>query len=388
VEFSKCLGIAEVEARLRAGQLTSAILCDLGVAGVDRDLVSLAQRHNAVVIAVSSAQYGGHSVAMGAHGELPSDFTTHDLLAMLQAVAAPVTDRIPASVASIVADRPPSSFEGELVAVCARGGAGASIVSMALTQGIAGGRDSWGSVALVDWTLNGDQATYHDSPDVIPATQELVEAHRHGCPQRSEGMSMLRCLPDRGYSLLLGLRQRRDWTTLTPTTVAATCDSLRRWFRWTIADVTAEFEGEAATGSFDVEDRHCLARTAVANASVTVAVGTPTLKGIRDLVRLIDDLVDGGCDPARVLPVINHAPRQRHLRSEITTALGTLGSTPAGTSPAFFGTKRTLESILRCSDPLPPSWCDPLASAVRGVFSEVGPLVGEQLPVAVGTATR
>ncbi len=385
LEFSKCLGVAEVEARLRAGQQVSAVLCDLGVSGVDRDLVALAKRHDAVVIAVGPPAGAVSGAALGAHADLLPTFSTVELLSTLQRVATPVSERQAPSVSSIGAERPAAVFAGHLVAVCARGGAGSSIVAMALAQALATERDSFGNVALVDWALSGDQGTYHDSPDVIPAVQELVEAHRMGTPTRAEGTALLRCVADRGYSLLLGLRQRHDWMALTPAAIEATCDSLRRWYRWTVADITAEFDDESTTGSFDIEERNGLARTAISHASMTLAVGSPTLKGLRDLVRLIDDLVRAGCDPLRILPVVNNAPRQRHLRSELTVALGTLGGTPSGLSPIFIGTRRNLESIIRCADPLPRSFAADIAQATLALCAELGPILESQDPVSVNS---
>src|SRR5690606_22897706 len=100
----------------------------------------------------------------------------------------------------------------------------------------------------------------------------------------------------RGYDLLLGLRRHRDWTALRPRAAALAVEGLRQTYRFVIADVDPDLEGERSTGSLDIEERNALARTTVGDADLVVVVGTPEMKGIHSLVRIVREVVDHGVD--------------------------------------------------------------------------------------------
>ena len=74
-----------------------------------------------------------------------------------------------------------------------------------------------------------------------------------------------------------------------------------------VADVTGDVEGEAEGGSADVEERNHLARSAVLNSSVVVAVGAPGMKGVHSLA--VAGAIVGrrrrgpGADPAGHQPI-------------------------------------------------------------------------------------
>ena len=331
IEFVKCVSTAELRARIRSGITISAALVDASVSGVDRDLVSVANDAGVAVIVIADPRVTRDWRALG---------------------AAAVPESIPAG------------FAGNVVVVAGRGGAGASVVAMGIAQGLAVGDPS---VCLADWTLNGDLATYHDAQDVIPALPELVDAHRLAAPPRSVVDAMLHDVDARGYALLLGVRRTRDWAAIRPAAARAALSGLTSSFRWTVCDITADLESEADTGSVDIEDRHALAHVALEAAELVVTVGLPTLKGVRDLIVLIGDLVDAGVPSERIQVVVNRAPRSARARAEITAALADLSPHPPDRSPVFIPERRGLELVHRCGDRLPDQLTVPLARAVRSL---------------------
>jgi hypothetical protein len=374
IEFVRCVSVSEVIGRIRGGARASAVLVDATAPGVDRELSACCERNDVALVRVGDPRPGQQ--AGGADGAvLPPSFGVDELLTTLQSVARPVRWRTLMHATALTEDPTPRSdvaYRGRLTAVCGRGGAGASVTAMAIAQHLAADDVGSGSVLLADLARNGDLGCYHDAPDVVPALQELVDLHRHGTAGRSAVESMLHDVPERGYSLLLGLRRSHDWVALAPAAIEATLASLRSSFRHVVADVTADFEDEALTGSVDVEERNALARLTVVEADTVVAVGRDGVKGIRDLVRLLDDLVAAGAHPERIVPVVTRAPRDRAGRAEIARALGDLCASPPDVSPVFVPTLRRLEAHLRCADPLPAALCRPAGRAVFAL-GEVAP---------------
>ncbi len=371
IEFVRCVSVDEVIGRIRAGARASAVLVDATAPGVDRELAACCQRNDVALVRVSDPRRGRGNDAGGADGPLlPPSFGVDELLATLSAVARPVRWRTISHAADLAepATAPgDATYRGRLTVVCGRSGAGASVTAMALAQHLAGEDVDSGSVVLADLSRNGDQGCYHDAPDVVPALQELVELHRHGTATRSAVEQMLHSVPERGYSLLLGLRRPHDWVALHPSAIEAAIASLRASFRHVVADVTADFEGEDLTGSVDVEERNALARIAVAQADTVVAVGVDGLKGTRDLVRLLDDLAALHVPPSRILPVVTRAPRDRAGRAAATKAIAELCSSPPDASAVFLPAHRRIEAHLRCADPLPLALTRPIGRAVQAV---------------------
>ena len=182
---------------------------------------------------------------------------------------------------------------------------------MALTQGLSNDPRYAGMVALADLSLDADLALLHDARDIFPGVQELVEAHRAGHPSPEEIRRLTFAIANRNYYLLLGLRRHRDWAALRPRAFEASIDGLRRTFRMVVADTDPDLEGEDQCGSYEVEERNLMARTAVMQADVVIAVGVPGVKGLHGLVRTVNDLRDHGVPAARILPVINACQPQR-----------------------------------------------------------------------------
>lgn len=379
IDFVKCVSAAEVRARMDATTGLSAILLDGAGHGVDRDLIASGRDRSVAVIVVDrDATSTRDWLSLGAAAVLDTDFDAAQLTATLRATAAPI--RAEASVARLQPVAAASAFAAPLIAVTGVRGAGASTIAIATAQGLAGRPDGTGSVLLADFALDAIHSTYHDSPDVAPAVQELVEAHRGGDPDRQTVRSFTFEVDRRGYSLLLGLRRQRDWTALPSRAVDAMIESLRSTFRWVVADCTPEFDGDDETGSVDLEERNHLARRCVATASAVVVVGSPQLRGIRQLVRLIDELGDAGVDPQRILPVINAAPRSPAARAHLSSTVASLVSTAPQMSCVHLPMRRSVESAHRDVNPLPAALVAPLTAAVSHVVDHGGPRAAEVDP--------
>lgn len=365
-EFVKCVSAEELRARLASGRRHSAVLVDATAPAFDRDLVDAARAAATPVVVVRSArgpEFG--LIDLGVAAELAADFGPDELLDVLARHCRPVGrgDRAPAPLG----DPPGPLWLSQLFTVCGPGGTGASTLAIALAQGLAADARYGAQVLLADLARRADQAMLHDSPDVGPGVQELVEAHRLQRPGPDEVVRTTFEVPARGYRLLLGLRQPEAWSALRPRAVDAALTGLRRSFRAVVADVTGDFEGEADGGSIEVEERNHLARSAALGATVTVVVGAPGLKGTHSLAALVRQLCRAGADPARIVAVVNRSPRHPGARAESSRALGSLleGS---GISLAFAGPvhipERRLDDCLRHGTPLPGAVVEPLRRAV------------------------
>lgn len=370
-EFVKCLSAEEVGARLASGRAFSAFVADAGLPAVDRDLIARAAAAGCAVLVVDDRRVVRDWAALGAAKVLPADFGRDDLLHALSAHARMV-QRTHARTDELAARPVPSGWRGTVVAVTGPGGTGTSTVAMALAQALGDDVRNAGMVLLADLRLHAELAMLHDTGDICPGVQELVEAHRAGQPPAEDIRGLVVEPPGRPYHLLLGLRRSRFWPTLRPQAFASAFDSLERTFRAVVCDVDADLEGEDDAGSLDVEERNIMARTAVSHAAAVLAVGLPSMKGLHALVRVIDALVGFGVPGERILPVLNRAPRPVRARASLTAALAELtapvlpGDPPGLPSPLFLPDRR-LEDDLRDARRLPPAIAAPLAAAVTAV---------------------
>ena len=381
LEFVKCVSLEELRVRLASGRAFSAVLVDAGVPGVDRDLADRARAAGCAVLVVDDGRARRDWAALGASALLPAVLSRGDLAGALADHAAPISRG--EATALPTDDDAAGGWRGDLVAVTGARGAGASTVAMAVAQSLAADARHAGLVVLADLALDADQALLHDSGDVVPGVQELVDAHRAGTPSFDEVRSLTWDVPGRGYSLLLGLRRHRDWAALRPRAVESAIDGLRRAYRIVVADVDPDVEGEDQCGSADVEDRNVLTRTAVTRAGAVVVVGLPTVKGMHSLVRVLDGVRDVGVDADRILTVMNRAPRNPRSRAEITRALAELTSARLA-SPLFLPERRRLDDLVRDGERLPSSLCAPLGGAVAAVLeAPTLDLTDDKEPVAV-----
>ena len=380
-EFLKCLSAEEVRVRLAGGRPHSAVLLDGGLPSVDRDLLADVADAGCAAVVVEEGRTARDWRGLGAAAVLPADFDRAALVEALGSAAAMVGD------VRLFADdeRPAPAGEplGRLAVVCGPGGTGASTTAAALAQGL-GARGV--SVVLADLALRAEQAMLHDVRDVVPGIQELVDAHRSGTPSAEDVRALTFAVVERRYALLLGLRQARSWAVLRPRALTAALDSLRTTFEVVVADVTADFEGEADGGSADVEERNALARSALAAADVGFVVGRLGVKGLHALVRTVGEAVGAGLDPGRVLPVVADAPRSPRARAEVTAALAALAgpALPAPVAAPIFLPSRRVEQSVRDALPLPA----PLPGRMAGAFGAVVARRGRTVVPAAAGAVR
>lgn len=389
MDFVKTVSAGEVRARLESGRPFSALLVDGGLPGVDRDLLELAREHGCAPIVVVDRTARDWS-AIGAAATLPTDFGRTELEAVLAEHATPIgrADDLPGQVRLDVAHN--GAFRARVVAVTGAGGTGRSVVAMAVAQGAAADPVHADTVCLADLALHADQAMLHDARDVIPGVLELVEAHRSGAPASEDVRALTFDIVARRYRLLLGLRRHRDWTAIRPRALRSALDGLRRGFTLVVADVDDDLEGEATTGSADVEDRNLLARTAVGVADVVVVVGVPGVKGAHSLLRVVRDCIAAGVAPERIVPVVNRAPRNRAVRADTSRAITELlaASNPGQTvlSPVFLPERKQLDDVLRDGVALPHALVAPISQAVQArldVLDDRIPMPGADEPVLV-----
>jgi hypothetical protein len=369
IDFVKCVSANEVRARLSGGRAYSALLIGGDVVGLDRDLVDSATSTGAAVLVIDPRTEHGWA-EMGVSGRLPAGFERDDLLTALREFAPPISRVTPQLVETT--DHDVSTVQGRLVAVTGVPGAGSSIAAMALAQALGSDASNHGVVVLADLTLNGELAMLHDAQEIVPGLQEMVEAHRGARVPTSEIRSWVFDAIDRGYHALLGLRRHRDWAAIRPRAFDATLDGLVGSYRFVIADVDADLEGEAETGSLDVEDRNLIARSTVSRADLVIVVGNPTMKGLHAMCRLLRDLATFGVSSDQIIPVLNRSPKSPRLRAEAGRTLATLlndsdASIEVG-NPLHLPERRDLEGCLRDAVRLPEPLGLPLYNEVTRRF--------------------
>ncbi|NLA34531.1 MAG: hypothetical protein GX868_02460 [Actinobacteria bacterium] len=369
IDFVKCVSSAEVLVRLDDVRGASAVIVEAGAAGVDRDLIDTARGRGIPTVVIGTADDETDWCALGAAAVLPRSFDDDALMDLLHAVAQPISTApvVDATDRATTPDAAPNA--APLVAVLGVNGSGTSTVAIALAQGLAGGDDDR-SVVLADLVRRGDQAMYHDARDIVPGFQELVEAHRGATPDAERIGELLFGVDRRGYALLLGLRRLRDWTALRPRAIEAALDSLRAQFDVVVADLDHEVDGEAETGSADLEDRNAATRIALREAAAVVVTADASLRGLHQLLHIQRDLLDFGVDPARIVTVINRAPRSPRQRAEISAGLAALSLAPTALSPVFVAERRNLDLVHSTGDPIPASLVRPLLGALRAVLDQ------------------
>ncbi|MDQ1427039.1 MAG: hypothetical protein QOK39_515 [Acidimicrobiaceae bacterium] len=334
----------------------------LAVGGVDLGQIPAERVHCPTTEAAASALAAGrrysavvadrvdtHLAAAARRAAVPvftaSAVAPADLAATLLAVAAPVPvlDRLP-SLLPVPGSVMPGG--GRLVAVCGPGGSGVSIVAAAFAA------RSHGSVLLADFALRADQAFLHglDSPE--SGLFDLLDAARYGLVTTGDIGDHTVALP--AGRLLPGLRRPGHWTAVSPAAFDAVLAALLESFDLVIADVTGDVEGERESGSLDVEERNHMARSTTVAADAVIVVGAPGANGTRRLTLLVDDLLDHGIDPARIVPVVN--------RGRGAVAPGRVCGLPI--PPVAISEGATLDGRL-----LPPEVVRPLANAVGEVLA-------------------
>ena len=369
-EFVRCISAEEVRARLASGRAFSALVADAGLPSVDRDLVASARGAGCAVLIVDDGRATRDWLELGAARVLPTSLGRDELVAALTSCARPVR-RGEVDPTDLLSRQPPAAWRGSVAALTGSGGTGVSTAAIALAQVLADDVRHSGTVLLADLRLRAEQAVLHDAGDVLPCVQELVEAHRSGQPTADDVRGLTFAVPERGYSVLLGLRRARHWPAIRPQAFEASFDSLRRAYGVVVCDVDADLEGENDAGSIDIEERNVMARTSVAQADVVFAVGLPDLKGVHSLVRVLEDLVGFGADPARIVPVLNRAPRSARARAGLAAVLAELTAPFSGgrlMNPVHIPDRHNVEADLHDGARLPSALGTPLVGAFRALL--------------------
>ncbi len=383
IEFIKCISTSEVISRLESGRPFSAVIVDASANGVDRDLLDLATSVGCSPIIIDHGLVDRDWADLGAKAVLPETFDRGDLLLALEDHASAIgRDEQATSQPAEAA----ASFQnlGKVITVTGSGGVGTSTVAMALAQGLAG-NDSSQPVVLADMALRANQAMLHDTRDVIPGLLEFVESHRLGVPNEAESIRSVFTFPERGYDLLLGLRHERDWLSVPARALSASWTTLMGRYQTTVCDITGEFDGMEETGSTDIEDRNRLARMAARQGDLVLVVGHPGAWGLHHLIRTILSLTEIGVDAARIVPVINHAPRNPRAKAEITAAITELLSQRLSASnstnpPTFIPYRKSLDASLGAGEALPSAITSPVSSAVKVFLDLQGPTAPIRTP--------
>lgn len=390
VEFLKCVSIAELRARLAGGRRFSAALLDGRLPAVDRDLMATLADHGIAAIVVGGPS-GADWPSLGTTVALPEALDRTTLLDALAGHAAmvDVTTERPTTASSDTATS--ATWRGRLVAVTGSPGAGTSTIAAAVAQGITHDPRYSGDVVLADLARRAHQALLHDARDVVPGIQELVEAHRSGRPTIEQHRALTFDVAGRGYRLLLGLRRPRDWVSIRSQSFTSALDGLRRSARVVVADTDSELEGEAETGSFDIEDRHLVARTTVRSADLVVVVTTPSITGLHGLLTQLSDLRSFGIDGSRTLVVVNRAPSRPRNRAELTRAIAALSGAADRpdpyVGPVFVPDRRNVDALHRDIAPLPQALTGPPTAAIRAMLDELpAATLVEQGPAPVAIA--
>ena len=164
----------------------------------------------------------------------------------------------------------------------------------------------------------------------------------------------------------------------------AAITGLGRAYDAVVVDHDPDLEGEELTGSLGVEDRHAIARTVVHRADLVLAVGLPGIKGAQDLVRLIRAIAAEDVPVARILPVVNRAPRSPASRASMTRAVAELAAHGFPFNPPLFlRVAGGVESSHHRAGRLPDSLCRPLGRTVRRLLLELGSRVRHDDPRAI-----
>ncbi len=374
LDFVKCVSIEDLRARAGSGRRFSAALVDGRLSAVDRDLIGGLRDAAIPTLVVESSSDRLDWIALGAAACLVPPLTREVLQHALEQHASPVTEL--ANEFRDETPRPDPQAHGRLVAVTGSPGSGRSTIAAAVAQHLAD-RDPHRDVALLDLARRAHQALLHDAGDLVPGIQELVEACRNTSLSAHDLRPFTYAIDHRGYSLVVGLRRPRDWVTIRARAFGMALESSRRGFDLVVADVDDDMEGEAQTGSFDIEDRNLMTRAALSQADVVLVVALPTLTGLRDLADALQTLEEFGVPGPRTVVVLNRAPRSARARSELARTIAELVEAddrpPRYAGTVFVAERRSLDLLHRDQARLPASLTDPAGRAVEALLQRNPP---------------
>jgi hypothetical protein len=393
VEVVRCISIEEMRARIGSMQRFSAALIDESSVGLDRDLLMASHENGSAPIVVSKGITRRDWESLGASGTITDPFDAEALLHVLRTYAEPTSQNElghqpePQPIGIIQAAGAPPTPLAPLVAVVGGGGTGTSTAAIALAQGFS----STFEVTLVDASLDGSLALMLGSTELVPALQQLVEAHRLATPQPEDLRSFLHQCPNHPFTLVPGLRRHRDWTSLSTHAVRSAITSLRQTCQLLVADVDPDLEGEAETGSFDISDRNALSRIIITSADAVLVTGRPDLVGVSRLLRIVTDLIELGVAVDRIRVVVLLSGRSVLGPGEIRRGVDQLirERRPSLAPPptAFVELPKGLDGLMLDARPLPGSFAASLRSIVEPVLGSgwSTPATSDPLPIAPGS---
>jgi Mrp family chromosome partitioning ATPase len=373
IEFVQCLTVDEALVVLGTGRRVSALLVTARGPGADRELIDAAATHDVPTIVVADPTVHRDWDALGVAAVVDHDGDPRTLVEALAATTSPV-DRTRRQARTRL-HRSPGARRGRLLAVMGTGGSGSSTIAMAVAQALAAVEGS--DVVLADGARRGDVAMYHHVGDVVPGLPELVDAHRRDRIDPAAVRDLTHPVASRGYSVLLGCRRASDWVTLRRRSVDAALDALQRSFEHVVLDVDADLDGHRSTGSADVEDRHAVTLAAVERSDLVLVSGRSDLHGVHGLARLLDDVLDAGVPPERVLPVVVGTSRASVANARLATDLAELSSRSLDPGarvqpPVLVRRHRDLDGVHDRVAPLPTSICRPFATRVPRLVDQLG----------------
>lgn len=369
LDLLTCLSATELTAALASGRDIDAVLLDGASVQVDRDLVGSIARHGSVPVGVEAASVVTDWEALGVTGVLGADFDAAELTSLLGRIC---DQRAVGSRRLIRASLDQDETPATTISVCGPGGAGTSVVAMALAQGMA--QDA-GSVVLLDGAVRGHLAMYHDVGDVIPGLGDLVARSRRSTIDPAE-LNDLDFATRRGYRLILGATSVRESHSLPQAATAEALDVIRRYAEVLVVD----HDGDLVSGP--------LSTSLIDRASVWVVAIDAGIKGVHDGARFTAEALDAGVPAERVLLVCNRTRRSDPSRATLRSQLRALLGAEHNPVQVVFLPRVRLEGVHRDAVPFPRSLVDPVATAVRQVLADQGTVarapIGPTLIEAVG----
>jgi hypothetical protein len=157
-----------------------------------------------------------------------------------------------------------------------------------------------------------------------------------------------------------------------------------------VCDIDSDLEGEDDAGSIDIQERNVMSRTAAAQADVVFAVGLPELKGVHSLVRVLEDLIGFGTDAARIVPVLNRAPRSARARAGLAAVVADLTAPFSGgrlMNPVHLPERGNVEVDVHDGARVPSALGAPLAGAFKALLDRprLDPVSSGPEPVRPGS---
>lgn len=254
---------SELAVLARAGRVRAAVV-DALLAGLDTELLALIRRSGVVVVidGRDGAARRWQATATSVVGALPAD----------EASLVAAVEEAESAARTWVRPNPPRPPAALITVLAAPGGDGTGTAT-SLARSLATTRDGSSTVVLADLTLDAPHRALHGFAPDRPGLPDLVEAGRFGPPPATSPRAGH--LTTQGYRLVPGLLRHHDWVMVGDHAAERALDAVRTGADLVVAHVDRDLEGETDTGSFDIEDRNVLARTAVRAADlVAVAAGS------------------------------------------------------------------------------------------------------------------